>query len=110
MRGELPERYFSTRDRIVKIGKILKESFPKRRGQDKTVQQFKEVWKHVVNDDICTKTAITGFKSGILYVTVESSVMIHYLTNFKKTAIIDELNNKIGRKYIQDIRFKTGVL
>jgi hypothetical protein len=110
MRDELPERYFYTKNRVVKIGQVLKAAFPKRGSLEKTCQHLKEIWKQVVDDDVYRSTAITGFKRGILYVNVESSVMIHYLTNFKRNAIVVKMNKTIGTKYIEDIRFKIGVL
>jgi len=44
-----------------------------------------------------------------MYVNAESSAMIHHLTNFEKYAIIHKINNIIGSKYIEDIRFKVGI-
>lgn len=110
MKEELPERYFLNKSRVVKIGQILKNTFPKQNNSEKMYQCVKDAWKHGVDDKTYLGTIVTGFKNGILYVVVESSVMTHYLTNFKKNAIIFELNKIIGTNYIEDIRFKVGNL
>ncbi|MCF6158193.1 MAG: DUF721 domain-containing protein [wastewater metagenome] len=107
---ELPERYFYHKNKVVKIGQILKEIFPKRGGKGERVyHRVREAWKCVVDDEVYRGAHIVNFKNGILYISVESAVMTHYLTNFKKTAIITGLNEKIGEKYIEDIRFKVGI-
>lgn len=109
MKEELPERYFYSKNKIVKIGQLLKESFPKRRFVDKDFQKVINLWGEVVRGDVYKSTKIMGIKNGIMQVHVESSAMIHYLTNFEKFAIIQKINNLLGMRYIEDIRFKVGM-
>jgi len=106
---ELPERYFTNKKKVVRLGQLLKEAFPKKSLIDKNCQKVMSVWSEVVGSEIYKSTRITGIKNGIMYVVVESSVMIHHLTNFEKYAIICKINNVMGMKYIEDIRFKAGV-
>ena len=106
MRESLPERYFSNKNKAVRLGQLLKEAFPKTSLIDKTCQKVMSVWRGVVGNEVYKSTKITGIKNGIMYVNVESSAMIHHLTNFEKYAIIHKINNIIGFKYIEDIRFK----
>ena len=106
---ELPERYFTNKKKVVRLGQLLKEAFPKKSLIDKNCQKVMSVWSEVVGSEIYKSTRITGIKNGIMYVVVESSVMIHHLTNFEKYAIICKINNVMGMKYIEDIRFKVGV-
>ena len=106
---ELPERYFTNKKKVVRLGQLLKEAFPKKSLIDKNCQKVMSVWSEVVGSEIYKSTRITGIKNGILYVVVESSAMIHHLTNFEKYAIICKINNVMGMKYIEDIRFKAGV-
>ena len=107
---ELPERYFTNKKKVVRLGQLLKEAFPKKSLIDKNCQKVMSVWSEVVGSEIYKSTRITGIKNGIMYVVVESSVMIHHLTNFEKYAIICKINNVMGMKYIEDIRFKAGVV
>ena len=106
---ELPERYFTNKNKVVRLGQLLKEAFPKKTLIDKNCQKVMSVWSEVVGSEIYKSTRITGIKSGIMYVGVESSAMIHHLTNFEKYAIIHKINTILGFKYIEDVRFKVGV-
>ncbi|NUO08253.1 MAG: DUF721 domain-containing protein [Candidatus Brocadia sp.] len=110
MRGELPERYFYNRSKIIQIGQVLKDILPKRNATDKTFQQIRNAWHHIVGDDVCKCTDITSLKNGVLYVGVESTALIHHLTNFERHAIIARINEIMGMKCIEDIRFKAGMV
>ena len=109
MKEELPERYFHSKNKVVRLGQLLKEAFPKKSLIDKNCQKVMSVWSEVVGSEIYKSTRITGIKNGIMYVNVESSAMIHHLTNFEKYAIIYKINTLLGFKYIEDVRFKVGV-
>ena len=109
MKEELPERYFSNRNKVAKIGQLLKEVIPKRGVINKNYQRAMSAWKEIVGSEVYKSTKIAGIKNGIMYVNVESSVMIHHLTNFEKYAIIHKINSITGVKYIEDIRFKVGI-
>ena len=108
MREELPERYFTNKKKVVRLGQLLKEAFPKKTLIDKNCQKVMSTWSEVVGSEIYKSTRITGIKNGIMYVGVESSAMIHHLTNFEKYAIIHKINTLLGFKYIEDVRFKAG--
>lgn len=110
MLGEIPERYFYNRSKIASIGQVLKEVFPKRSGVDKTYHRVKEAWQNIVGEEICQCTEITGLKRGVLYVSVESTPLIHHLTNFEKGAIIFRINELMSTRCIEDIRFKAGMI
>jgi len=109
MKEELPERYFTNKKKVVRLGQLLKEAFPKKSLIDKNRQKVMSVWSEIVGNEIYKNARITGIKNGIMYVNVESSAMIHHLTNFEKYAIIHKINTILGFKYIEDVRFKVGV-
>jgi len=108
MKEELPERYFTNKKKVVRLGQLLKEAFPKKSLIDKNRQKVMSVWSEIVGNEIYKSARITGIKNGIMYVGVESSAMIHHLTNFEKYAIIHKINTILGFKYIEDVRFKVG--
>ncbi|MBE7445565.1 MAG: DUF721 domain-containing protein [Planctomycetia bacterium] len=110
MLEEMPERYFYNRRKVLSIGQLLKEVFPKGHGADKTCHKVNEAWRSVVGEEVCQCTEITGLKKGVLYVTVESAPLIHHLTNFEKDAIISGINELMSTQYVQDIRFKAGMV
>ncbi|GAN32725.1 MAG: DUF721 domain-containing protein [Candidatus Brocadia sp. AMX2] len=110
MAEELPERYFYNRNKIVRIGQILKDVFPKRSITDRTYNQVREAWRRIAGDDVCKYSDVTGLKNRVLYVNVESAALIHHLTNFEKHAIIARINEIVGTKCVEDIRFKAGMI
>jgi len=109
MKEELPERYFYSKNKVVRLGQLLKAAFPKKSLVDKNCQKVMGAWSEIVSGEVYKSTRIAGIKNGIMTVNVESSAMIHYLTNFEKYAIIQKINTIIGMKYIEDIRFKVGI-
>lgn len=110
MLEELPERYFFSKRGAVKVGQVLKGLFPKRGSTDKIFQEVKDAWRDVVGEEVSQCTEIMDLKTGVLYITVESTALIHHLTNFEKDAIIAKINELTRMKYLNDIRFKVGML
>lgn len=110
MSEELPERYFFSKRSAVKVGQVLKGLFPKRSSTDKIFQEVIDAWKDVVGGEVSRCTEIMDLKRGVLYVTVESTALIHHLTNFEKDAIIARINELTRMKHLNDIRFKVGML
>lgn len=108
MKEELPERYFYSRNTTTRIDKILKEILPKRGPLNKNHRRIENAWRGIIGENIYHSTEIAQLKNGILYINVESSVMAHHLTNFEKLAIINKINDTIGEKCVEDIRFKVG--
>ncbi|OOP57472.1 MAG: hypothetical protein AYP45_03260 [Candidatus Brocadia carolinensis] len=106
----LPERYFFNRSNAVKVGQVLKGLFPKRSREDGICKEVRNAWKEIVGEEVYQSTEITDLKKGILYVNVESPVLIHHLTNFEKDAIIHGINELTQANYLNDIRFKVGIL
>lgn len=109
MAEELPERYFYNRKMAIQIGQILKSLVPRRSTTDRTFNKVRDAWQRIVGEDVCKCAVVTGLKNGVLYVYVESAALIHHLTNFEKHAIIARINEIIGTKCIEDIRFKAGI-
>ncbi|MEP9412159.1 MAG: DUF721 domain-containing protein [Candidatus Brocadia sp.] len=110
MAEELPERYFYNRIRAVQIGQILKDIVPRRSFAGSTFNKVRDAWRCIVGEDVCRYTVVKGFKKGVLYVNVESMALVHHLTNFEKHAIIARINEIMGAKCIEDIRFKAGIV
>src|SRR4030067_2233564 len=93
---ELPERYFTNKNKVVRLGQLLKEAFPKKTLIDKNCQKVMSVWSEIVGNEIYKSTRITGIKNGVMYVNAESPVMIHHLINIKRDAITHNINNIRG--------------
>ncbi|GMV36933.1 MAG: hypothetical protein AMXMBFR61_14410 [Fimbriimonadales bacterium] len=66
-------------------------------------------WRTAVGDVLARVSEASFFRSGILWVTVTDSVWQQEL-NMRKDLIIARLNESIGEKLIQDIRFRPGAV
>lgn len=109
LKQELPDRYFFNKNRTVKLSQLLKGVIPKGKGSKKN-NAVRDAWLQTVGEEVFGNTEITDLKNSVLHVNVESSTLIHHLTNFEKIAIIDKLNTIMGAKSIGDIRFKVGTV
>ena len=69
--------------------------------------QIWEVWDSVVGEPIARQAQPLKIRNMILWVTVSSSTWMQQL-EFMKRQIIDRLNERIGEKVINDIRFRIG--
>lgn len=109
MKQEIPDRYFFSKNRTIKLSQALKGIIPRGKG-NKGNKAVRNAWREAVGEEIDSNTDITELKNSVLYVNVESSALIHHLTNFEKIAIINKLNAIMGIKSIGDIRFKMGTV
>ena len=62
-------------------------------------------WEEVVGKMIAKHTSEIYFKSGILYVKLDSSTVRQELS-YAKTALVEKLNRKAGKRMLTDIIFK----
>ena len=109
LKQELPDRYFFNKNRTVKLAQLLKGIIPRGKGSKKN-NVVRDAWLQTVGEEVYSNTEITELKNNVLYVNVESSTLIHHLTNFEKIAINGKLNTIMGAKSIGDIRFKVGTV
>ena len=106
---EMPDRYFRDKKSVKKIGQLLKGILPKRSVSDRTLQKLREAWRQIVGEEVFKMTKVLLLKGRVLQIGVESAVMIHYLTSFERNAIITQINDIIGEKSIEDIKFRVGI-
>jgi predicted nucleic acid-binding Zn ribbon protein len=62
------------------------------------------LWNEIIDNNIKKHTKAVSFKDGKLFVEVESSTLRNELL-FKKMQYINELNNKIGERAVENIVF-----
>ena len=63
------------------------------------------LWAEVVGEKIASASAARAVRSGVLFVSVRSSVWANELA-FYKLDILDRLNERIGQRVLTDIHFK----
>jgi len=63
-------------------------------------------WPTVVGDSLAQNTYPVGFQTGCLVVWVDHPARLHDL-HYVKKAMIDRINNYLGRKWVKSLRFTT---
>ena len=61
-----------------------------------------EAWEEIIGKQICNYVKDQRINKGILYIKLKSSVIRNELS-YKKSELITEINQKIGKKLIIDI-------
>ena len=80
-----------------------------RQESDGELIQAWHIWDDIVGDIIAQNAKPVAFKGRVLLVHVSSSTWIHQL-QFLKAEMIEKLNNALGKKLIDDLKFKIGPL
>ena len=76
-------------------------------GQTESANQLEETWITVVGDQWKTKTKVGVIRGGVLEVLVANSAVNQQL-DFKKKKILAELQNRLPKNNLKDLRFKVG--
>jgi len=67
-----------------------------------------DAWAEAVGDEVAARTRIASYRHGILKVEVASSVLLHELSGFMKSAVLAALKECSGGRDVADIRFCLG--
>jgi hypothetical protein len=68
-----------------------------------------EYWEEIVGETNARATRADSIKEGVLFVSVKSSAWAQELS-FLKPEIIKKLNDRVGKKIVKEIQFKTRTL
>ncbi len=99
-----------TKAEFVHIGSIIDDFLKSyRRESDGELIQVWHVWDGIVGDVIAQNAKPAAFKGRILLVHVTSSTWLHQL-QFLKKEMIAKLNDALGKRLIEDLKFKIGPL
>jgi len=90
----------------------LKESLQKtlkKLGVEKEIKERRivQIWNEIRQGELIEHTQAKSFKNGLLFVNVSSPVWSQQLL-FLKGEIIKQINQKVGGRYLKDIRFQCG--
>jgi predicted nucleic acid-binding Zn ribbon protein len=93
-----PERISSILERLVS-----------RMGISTRLEQEKAVilWEEAVGRNIARRAQAVSFKSGRLFVVVETSMWLQELALMKE-GLIEKLNTLLGKPVVEDIMFRIG--
>jgi predicted nucleic acid-binding Zn ribbon protein len=86
---------------------VASELLDSRLGSKLADYEAVKAWPDACGPKIASRCVAMGIKSGILYVTVPTSV---WLTELKalKNKLITNVNAKVGREVVKDIKFLAG--
>jgi hypothetical protein len=68
------------------------------------------VWPHVVGPHVARNTAPVAVKGGVLFVRTASSSWMHELAQGFRSRYVEQLNARLGKAVVSDIRFLPGPL
>jgi hypothetical protein len=88
------------------IGAVLRSCHG---GDGQNARSVWTFWDRVVGETLARNAQPAAFKQRILIVHVSSSVWLQEL-HFRKTEMIERLNQAAGIRVVEDIRFKLGPL
>ncbi len=93
---------------IVHIGNIINRVLKTYRYEsDEDLAQVWSLWDSAVGETISKNTKPSAFKGKLLLVNVASSTWMHQLQFLKKN-IIKKINDSLGKRLVEEIKFKIG--
>ena len=93
--------------RFKSLKDVASELLDARLGSRLADYEAVKVWPEAAGSKIASRCVALGIKSGILHITVPTSV---WLTELKalKNKLITNVNKKVGRDVVKDIKFIAG--
>ena len=85
---------------------VLKRIDPEKRLPAFEVWNF---WNDIVGDALAQRAQPSGYRNGVLFVTVATHAWMQEL-QFMKDAMLERLNERLGSKLIRDICFLSGAV
>lgn len=76
-------------------------------GQTETANELQATWNEIVGPQWKTKTKVGTIRLGVLEILVSSSVVNQQL-GFKKKQLLSELQTRLPKNNLKDLRFKLG--
>ncbi len=93
---------------FVHIGSILENIMDGSRGDfDIRLTRIWDMWDGIVDPHIAENARPVAFKGKLLIVHASSSSWINHL-QYLKMDIISQINNALGKRLVNDIKFKIG--
>jgi predicted nucleic acid-binding Zn ribbon protein len=93
---------------IVHIGSVINKVLKTHRHEfDEDLTKVWSLWNNAVGEAIAKNTRPVAFKGKLLLVHVVSSTWMHEL-KFLKKDIIKKINEALGKKLVEEIKFKIG--
>jgi len=79
-------------------------------GLEKRLQQSQVLllWPSMVGAEIAGHAQPVGLRHGVLQVVVDHPIWLQELSRFHKRAILDKVQQRVGKSIVRDISFRIG--
>jgi hypothetical protein len=101
--GELPDRPAPSSPIRELVAQVLKQHGI---GGDSRLRKVVAAWRDAAGAEFFADSRVTGFKSGILTVEVDSAALLQELAVYRKRELLMALKEK--EPGVVDVRFKPG--
>lgn len=94
---------------IVKIKDVLEKIIESQLEIPRALEEYRvaSIWRIANTDKVASNSMPDKLIDGVLYINARNSTWAQQIS-ISKAEIITNLNNKLGRKVIKDIRVRTG--
>ena len=94
---------------VKSLGRVLARVLKgKRFYEKKRYGALVEAWRQTVGEEVAAHTRISRFDHGRLTVEVDTPILMHELTGFLRSAILQQIQSAPGGEDVADLRFRLG--
>ncbi|MCX8155595.1 MAG: DUF721 domain-containing protein [Verrucomicrobiae bacterium] len=91
------------------LGQVLARVWERRRFEQRVQEsQIRQVWNQVLDPQITAHAQPVNLVRGTLFVTVDSSVWLAEIVQYRQKEILERLQHGFGREKIQRLSFRQG--
>ncbi len=100
-RLEQLRRWRSRPDRAVAIEPLIAARLKEAKRLQKTLGSFVELWETVLPDELAERTQVTGLRSGVVQVTVDSSATAYELDRRLREGLEQQMRRAFGKTLVR---------
>lgn len=91
------------------LGQVLARVWERRRFDERLQEsQIRQVWNQVLDPELTAHAQPVNLVRGTLFVTVDSSVWLAEIVQYRQKEILERLRHCFGRKLIQRLSVRQG--
>jgi predicted nucleic acid-binding Zn ribbon protein len=91
------------------LGQVLARVWEKRRFAQRVEEsQIRQVWNQVLDPQITAHAQPVNLVRGTLFVTVDSSVWLAEIVQYRQREILERLRHSFGPEFIKRLSFRQG--
>jgi predicted nucleic acid-binding Zn ribbon protein len=92
-----------------RLSEVLSRLFTSRGwGQRQDRLHLEAAWQAAAGEQTASRTAVGALRRGVLEVIVADAVLHQELAGFEKRRLLEQLQERLGKARVTDIRFRQG--